>query len=242
MASLDKDSKLPLYCQLMDIIIEQVKEGELKPHDKIMSEREFCENYDVSRATVRQSINELLKEGYVYTMHGKGTFVSEQRFKQDLLKFYSFSEEMQKQNKTPTSKVLDFKVIVSDKKISKLLDVNEGEEVYSFTRLRLADNEPMMIESTYVPVKRFPGITESALNERPMYEIFTKEYDTEFTRAEESFMATSLKQHEMEILGLKEKIPSIIIERITYEKNKIIEYTKSIARGDKFKYSVVLKK
>ncbi len=80
----------------MDIIIEMIEEGNLQEDDRLPSERELCETYDVSRSTVRQAIQELEKEGYIYRLHGKGTFVSPERFKQDLLEFYSFTEEMKK--------------------------------------------------------------------------------------------------------------------------------------------------
>lgn len=81
------------------MILNDIEEGKLKEHDKLLSEREYCDLYDISRATVRQAILELEKNGYIYKQQGKGTFVSPQAFKQDLLKFYSFTDEMKKLGK-----------------------------------------------------------------------------------------------------------------------------------------------
>ncbi|MCR2044438.1 GntR family transcriptional regulator [Anaerosalibacter massiliensis] len=242
MKKVNKKSRIPLYYQLMDIIVEMIEIENLKEDDKLPSERELCEQYDVSRSTVRQAIQELEKEGYIYREHGKGTFVSPKKLKQDLLGFYSFTEEMKKMGKKPKSKVLNFKVIKCNEKIAKKMKLEIGDKVYEFTRLRLADNEPMMLETSYVPCNRFPDLTKKELQEKPMYDIFTGKYDASFTRAEEIFQSVLTRSFEAELLEYSEDFPSMMIERITYEKDVIIEYTKGIARGDRFKFHVILNK
>lgn len=242
MKKIDKQSRIPLYYQLMDIIIEMIEIENLKEHDRLPSERELCEKYDVSRSTVRQAIQELEKEGYIYREHGKGTFVSPQKMKQELLEFYSFTEEMKKIGKDPTSKVLDFKIIDSNEKIAKKMNLKIDSKVYKFTRLRLADDEPMMLETSYVPYHRFPNLTKDELQEKPMYDIFIEKYNISFTKAEEIFQSVLTRDFEAEYLKYPENYPSMMIERITYERNIIIEYTKGIARGDRFKYHVILDK
>lgn len=141
MKHINKHSRIPLYIQLMDILIEEM-ENELGEHEQLSPEREICSKYDVSRTTVRQAINELERDGYIYKVQGKGTFVSPKRVKQDLIKFYSFTEEMKKQGKIPFSKVLTFEVVEADRKLSGKLSIAEGSKVYVFSRLRLADNVP----------------------------------------------------------------------------------------------------
>lgn len=242
MSKIRKGDRVPLYYQLMDIIIADIENGKFKENDKLPSERELCELYDISRATVRQTIQELEKEGYIYKVHGKGTFVSSERFKQDLLKFYSFTEEMKKIGKVPSSKVLDFGIIEANEKIARKMKMDTGEKLYKFTRLRLADNKPIMLETSYIPYDRFIGITRNNLEKEAMYEIFTKKYNTVFSKAEESFQPVSTTEYEAELLKNQVGSPSMMIERTTYEENDIIEYTVGIARGDKFKYRVVLER
>lgn len=240
MKTVDKNNRVPMYYQLVDIIVELIETGVLEENKKIPSERELCTQYDISRATVRQAIQVLERDGYIYKKHGKGTYVSPKRMKQELLKFYSFTEEMKKLGKIPSSKVIDFQLITADEKIAKKMQTLEGEKLYKFTRIRLADEEPMMLETSYIPYERFPGILRGDLEENAMYDIFTKRYNAVFTKAEECFRTVSTRSNEAKILNIKKNAPSMMIERWTFEKEVIIEYTVGIARGDKFKYHVVL--
>ncbi|PLR75223.1 GntR family transcriptional regulator [Bacillus sp. V3-13] len=239
MKHIDKKSRIPLYIQLMDILIDEM-EHDLKEHEQLPSEREICTKYDLSRTTVRQAINELERDGYIYKVHGKGTFVSPKKVKQDLIKFYSFTEEMKKLGKMPTSKVLSFDIIDADKKIGKKLALPEGSKIYEFSRLRLADNVPMLLETSYVPYELFPGIERRDLETTALYDIFTNRFQTKITMAEELFTPVKTKESEAKLLNMPSSIPSLRIERFTYGIHGIIEYTSTIARGDKFKYSVRL--
>lgn len=241
--SIQKDSPLSLYYQLKQIIVDMIDKRELKENDKLPTEQELCNRFDISRATVRQALKELENEDYIYKIQGKGTFVSPKKFQQDLLKFYSFTEEMKKIGKKPTSKVLDFKIINVDRKIAEILQMVEGEKVYKFIRLRLANEIPMMLETTFIPYHLFPGIDKCMLEEKPLYTILIEKYQTVFSKAEEIFRPILLTEEEAEKLNYIKGGPAILLERITYnQSDSVIEYTKSVARGDKFKYHVVLKK
>ena len=125
--TVDKESPLSLYYQLKQIIIDKIENRELTENEKLPTEKELCDKYNISRATVRQALKELETEDYIYKIQGKGTFVSPKRYQQDLLKFYSFTDEMKKIGKTPTSKVLSFEVTTPSKKIADTLDINKHE-------------------------------------------------------------------------------------------------------------------
>ncbi|MEK3888623.1 GntR family transcriptional regulator [Bacillus sp. FSL K6-3431] len=237
---IEKDSRLPLYYQLMDIILEKIESGELKEHDKLPSERELCEVYNVSRTTVRQTMQELEKERLIYKQHGKGTFVSPKVIEQSLVKFYSFTEEMSKINKIPSSKVLAFEVINAGSSTAKKMGLTETDLLYKITRLRYADDEPMMYETSYAPISRFPNLKEEDLEKIPMYNLFRDKYHVMITKANERFKAVPTTESEANQLNIQKGEPSLFIERITYEHDSVIEYTVTIARGDKFTYSVEL--
>jgi len=241
MAPIDKNSKLPLYYQLSDLIKEKIETGEWPEHHKLPPERELCQMYGVSRATVRQAMQELEVNGYIYKEHGRGTFVKPLKIRQDLLRFYSFTEEMKKLGKVPSSRVIDFCVEKCSEKVAKKMELQPGENVYKFTRLRLADEEPMMLETTYVLYEPFPGITREKLENTPLYNVLTQEFGVSFTMAEERFVPVLTRENEAELLQNLPRSPSMMIERLTYNHNRIVEYTVGIARGDKFEYRVVLK-
>lgn len=237
---LDKDSRMPLYSQLMDILIYEI-ENNMQENEKMLSEREICEKYDVSRTTVRQAFSELEREGYIYKRHGKGTFVASKKYKQDLQGFYSFTEDMKKLGKKPSSKVLKFEILTASNDIVRKMKLSKEEMVYKFTRLRLADNEPMMIETTYVPYERFPGITKEELNKTALYDILRDKFSETLEYAEESFVPVLTNEEEAESLQVEVGSPSLKITRFSYNKHEnIIEYTISISRGDKFQYQLKL--
>ena len=239
MRIVDKNSRTPLYLQLMEIIIETI-ENNLEENEQIPSEREICEKCDVSRTTVRQALDELQKEGYIYKIHGKGTFVSPKRFNQDLISFYSFTEEMKKIGKNPSSEVTGFEIVQAGEKIGAKLKINSDELLYKISRIRKADNIPMMYETTYLPFYKFKDLIKEELIEKPMYEVMVKKYNVKITSAEEYFQPILTNKLQSLYLGIKEGSPSLKIERFTYENKEIIEYTVGVARGDKFKYRVKL--
>lgn len=238
---IDKRSRVPLYAQLIDIIVEKISSGEWKEFDKLPSERELCDMYDISRTTIRQAMIELENEGYIYKEHGKGSFVSPRTYTQSLVTFYSFTEEMKKLGKKPTAQMLSFEIIPAPNKVAKELGLGEAEDVYAFTRLRLADDEPIMYETSYLPYYQFPNLTEKELEMNSMYSIFRSKYNITITNANERFKAVGVGPVEAPYLMEKEGTPALRIERVAYFNGRAIEYTKSIARGDKFVYATELK-
>ncbi|MFD1037218.1 GntR family transcriptional regulator [Virgibacillus byunsanensis] len=237
---MDKTSKVPLYLQLMEGLVKKIDAQEYQEHEKLPSERELCEIYDLSRITVRQTLQELEREGYIYKLHGKGTFVSSKSFNQNLVKLYSFTEEMKAMGKTPTTQVISFQEIAIDERLAAKINLAPLDEVYQVVRLRLADEEPLMHEISYLPKKNFPDLTEKDLNQRPMYDVFYEDYQIRVTKAVERFSATSVRKEEADHLQTSVGQPAMLIKRFAYHHEDLIEYTISVARGDKFDYTVEL--
>ncbi|EQB38046.1 MULTISPECIES: GntR family transcriptional regulator [Virgibacillus] len=237
---MDKLSKVPLYLQLMENLIKQIDEQTYQEHEKLPSERELCAMYNLSRITVRQALQELEREGYIYKLHGKGTFVSASTFNQHLVKLYSFTEEMRKLGKTPSTRVLSFKEIAVEDRLAEKMNVQPLDEVYQVVRLRLADDEALMYETSYLPKKIFPYLTKEQLMRAPMYDVFSRDYQVVVTRALEKFSATSLRETEAGYLEVTAQQPAMLIRRFAYHNEQLIEYTVSVARGDKFDYTVEL--
>lgn len=232
--------KIPLYYQLAEIIIGEIESKGLKENSQLPTEREYCNKYNLSRATVRQAINYLEKKGYVYKVQGSGTFVSTRRLKQKLLKFYSFTEEMKKQGKNPESEILSLKIINSSEKISKELNLEKNEKVFELIRLRLADQEKIMYEKTYLPYKNFTTLTKKDLINNPLYDILQNRYKMVFTKAIERFTVGVSDSKVSTALLIPQGTPIIKLQRWTYVGLEIIEYTISSVKGDKFEFEVEL--
>lgn len=235
----DASSDKPLYLQMVDALEVKIRES-MAPNDKLFSERELTQLYGVSRITVRLALQELEKRGLVYRKHGKGTYVSEIREPAvDLSAAYSFTEQMKKMGKVPKTTILSFEEITTSEFIAKQLQVRIGDAVYELERLRLADGVPMMLERTYVPAASFPNLSEERLRQKPLYDIFADDYDQTIRLAEEEFYASIALDNEAKLLGIKSNSPVLHLLRKTYnDKNRIIEYTFSIARADQFRYKI----
>ncbi len=237
---IDKKSRIPLYVQLMNIILAQISSGELKELEQLPSERALCEKYDVSRTTVRQAMIELENEGHIFIQHGKGTFVSRRSYMQKLGKFYSFSEEIKKLGKEQTNKVISFEVKKSSKRIANKLEIGEQEEVLEFKRLRFVDGVPILFETTYLPNKLFPTMMKSDLEDKPLYDVMRNQFQLSIDRAVESFKADGLSSQVASYLQEKVGSPAMQIERIAYSNSQIVEYTVGIAHGEKYTFSIEL--
>ena len=225
MNTIDKESKIPLYIQLMNIIIYKI-EHFMHEDDQLDSERDICQKYDVSRTTVRQALDELEKKKYIYKVQGKGNFIAPKIVAQDLIKVSSFTDEMNKLGKKPASKLLAFE---------------KDSLVFKIIRLRLADDIPHIYEISYLPYDRFEGLTRELLGENPMYEVLKNNFKIKISSAEEILESILINKLEGIYLSIPQGNPALKIERITYDNDTVIEYTISIARADKFKYRVHLK-
>ncbi|ASN07286.1 GntR family transcriptional regulator [Virgibacillus necropolis] len=224
----------------MEDLIKKIKNQAYRENDKLPSERELCEIYDMSRITVRQALQELEREGFIYKLHGKGTFVAPKSYNQNLVKLYSFTEEMKEIGKKPTTNVVSFNEIAVDERLADKMNLEPLDEVFQVVRLRLADHEPLMYETSYLPKKLFPHLTKSDLEQKPMYDVFYEEYQVNVTKAVERFSATMIRKEEAAHLQMLPEQPAMLIKRYAYHDKNLIEYTISVARGDKFDYTVEL--
>lgn len=236
---LNKDGSIPLYDQLATILITYIEKN-LAVDEKMISEREICEKYNVSRTTVRYALEELEKMGFIYKRHGKGTFVSGLwKEKQNLSDFYSFTEQMKQLGKTPTTEILAFKTINASEYTAKKLSISEGERVHELKRLRKADGREMMVETTFIPYYLFQELSLEQLQTMSLYELFQQGYRQEIQYADEEIFASLTQDDEAELLKVPMNSACLRIFRTTYNQdNKIIEYTISAARGDQFTYKV----
>lgn len=232
-------SSQPLYYQLVDFLKNQI-ENKMAAHDKLPSERELERRFGVSRTTVRLALQELENDGYIYRRHGKGTFVSELSTQTaDLAGAYSFTEQMKKMGRKPQTQILSFEQIEADIEVADALQLSLGETVYKLKRLRLAEGEPMMVETSYLPVKPFLSLTQEQLAQKPLYDVFSEDFEQKIRLADEEFYASIATDENAEMLKVHSGSPVLHLVRLTYNmKNEVIEYTLSVARADQFHYKI----
>lgn len=234
-------SAMPLYHQLKETLSNRIEKGDWSVGDRIPLEAVLCKEYDVSRITVRQALTELRQQGLIVRQQGKGTFVSTPKIEQDLMGFYSFSDEFRRRGMQPRSETLEFAVLEKQNDFCRFLCLPETSKVYHFKRLRYANNTLMAIESTYLPFDYFVGLTADVLQKRALYDVMRSDYGIHPNLAEESFGAVLLQEEEAQLFDLLVGDPGLDIVRKAYSGSDCIEYTYSVIRGDKFRFHVDLR-
>jgi len=239
---LTEDSNIPLYHQLKNIIKAQIITGAIQPGDKIPSESELGERYGVSRITVRQAINSLVQEGYLYRKQGVGTFVTSLKLRRRLPRLYSFTEDMRELGLEPSSQVLEQKVVEADEEMAEILKLPPGDKrVNRLVRVRLANGEPILLERTFIPYYLCPDLTTEDLERGSLYSLLREKYNLLLDHAYETYEVGKVRKEEAKVLKCPSGFPAFVIERLTYLKTEIpVEWTKSVARGDRLRFTVRL--
>ena len=234
--------KTPKYLQIIDYIMQQINKKELKDGDKLPTEEELCSYFNVSRITVRNALNELESEGYILKKHGKGSYINAGITVMQLNALKGFTEEMKARGMSVTSKLINFQLIDADNIIAKKLHVEEKSKIYNIVRLRYVDNEPMAIETVYIPYFMCPNLNKYDTN-KSLYGILESVYNIYPVKADQCIEAGIANKKDHEFLNIKLRAPILKIERTSYLNNNVpLEYVTSIYRGDKYKFYVTLNK
>lgn len=235
---IDKNSPLPLYYQLEEHIKQTIQAEELLPGDALPSERELSENFQISRMTVRQAITNLVNKGFLFREKGKGTFVSNQKFEQNLQGLTSFTEDMKARQLVPGNKLLHFEIFPAEQEIKERLSLEEDELIYKIRRLRLANDEPIALETSYLPVKLIPGLTPDIL-EKSLYTYIEDELNLKIGHATQTVEAAVVNEEDIKHLNIKKGVPVLLIERETVLENGTpLEIVKSSYRADRYKFKI----
>jgi GntR family transcriptional regulator len=232
---LDSTSPIPLYYQLKQFIIDQITSGALKAGDRVPSEAEIGEQFKVSRTTVRQAYSELVNLGFLTRMHGKGTFVSLPRIQQRLTSLTSFSQDMRARSQHPGARILRFETIPAPGNVATPLQITVGKPVIILRRLRLADDTPIAVETSYLVHDLCSGILNEDLENQSLYEMLSQKYQVIPTRALQALEATSSPAEEARLLQIRKGGPVLHIQRTTFNQNGVpFEQVESYYRGDRY--------
>ncbi len=239
---INRQSPVPIYYQIEEHIKQLINTSQLKPGDAIPSEREFTEQFEVSRMTVRQAISNLVNEGTLVRLKGKGTFISEQKIEQPLQGLTGFTEEMTSRGLSPDTRLIGFDLIASPKEAALKLGINEHDPIYDIRRVRLADGLPMAVERLQISANLIKGLTEELVN-KSLYEYIEKTLQLKIGHANQIIEAVSVKEDEAKYLEVKKGSPILMIERNTFLANGTpLELVKSAYRADRYKFIVDLKR
>jgi GntR family transcriptional regulator len=237
MITINHKSKLPLYHQIYETLRKQILRGEKwKPGDMIPPESELVEHYGVSVITIRQALDKLSTQGLIYRQRGRGTFVAHQTLEQSTVRIVSFTQDMLQRGLKPSSRILSSRLVPASTEIAGKLDIAEGTELARLERLRLADNEPMGIETSHLVHRYCPGVlTRHDYASASLSDALERDYGIRNSSAKQVIRAISASPEIAHSLSIPPKSAVLFIERVTYSQDDIpVEFLRIHYRGDRY--------
>jgi GntR family transcriptional regulator len=236
---IDPDDFVPRYHQLANILRDQIIDGKLQAYEAIPSERQLEKLYSVSRTTIRQAIDLLVHQGYLYREHGRGTFVSPRKLQKGISELTSFTEDMRQRGLEPGQEILEIGMVTAPEKIHQRLELPAGQnQVLHIERLRLGDGEPMGLQTSYYNLPDGQTISlEELTREGSIYKILQEKLHIIPTEADETLEVTLANDREASLLKIETGSPLLMSERTTYSQfRRVFEFVKILYRGDRYRY------
>ena len=238
--SFGKQTPLPKYYQLREALREQI---ELLQADQLIpSESELCQIYGVSRITVRKALNDLVHQGLLYTVQGKGTFVSPHKFRvlwaQETAGFHA---DMTQRGFSVTVRVLEQKLVPADERVAAELDLRRGDRVVKIVRLRFVDHEPFDIATNYLPASLFPGLENEDLTNASLYALMRTKYGVQLNHGTRLAEAAHCSAEEARLLHVKTAVPLLVMHSTMYDvQGRPVEHGVAKQRGDRAQVEIAV--
>ena len=227
----------PLYIQIAETFANRIMSGDLKPGDRLPPERDLCQMLNVSRMTLRQALNELELRGLLSRRQGDGTYIAEPKIERNATKLVAFTDALRQKGYHPSAKILLFDQRLADERISNDLHIPLAGSVFYYQRLRLVNQEPLMLEKCFLPVSRFKGLEKFDLENRSVYEILRNEYGVRIDHSHQSLEAVLADEYEAGLLSVQPGAAMMLQHRLAYDvEGNPIECGDDIYRGDRFTF------
>lgn len=218
-----------------------IAEG-LGPNDKLPSERELCELWDMNRTTLRSAIKTLLAEGKLYNKVGSGTFVAPPKLTRNLQDMLPFSTLVAQADRRLSTRLLSKRIMECNKKVSLRLDVPLGRRIFELVRLRSVDGKPVLIETCFLDALRFPAIDGFDYEANSLYGILERSYGTVVSRGQEQLCLTYASGEEAKLLEVPDGEPLFHLTGTAgADDGPPVEFFDSVLRTDRIRFASVLR-
>lgn len=231
------ETSIPLYVQIAESLLDRIESGELRPGDRLPPERDLSQTLEVNRMTVRRALQVLELQGLLMRRQGDGTYVTAPKIERQAGNLVPFTKGMQRRGYTPGAEVITFERRPAEPSVAKELQLPVSTPVYTIRRLRLINQEPVMLERFTLPVRRVPGLERYDLASRSVYEVMETEYGISVTRARQSLEPVVAAEYEAELLRVNPGAPLMLEQRLSFDQDdQPIEYGNDLYRGDRFRF------
>lgn len=228
------------HMRVKNALRARIESGEYAENSRILPERALCEEFRVSRTTIRQALQDLENSGYILRHQGRGTYVKPHVIEQPLSSVYSFAEELRKQNIIPGTRMLSLNTILAQKPVEDMLMVKPGTLLRVVCRLRLANDMPYVYETSYLPAEYLGTATSEEISVNGLYNTLYKHSGIRIDKATETFEAILAPNYVVEALGRKGVLSVMQLDRVAYSDGKPVEYCSAYVCGDKYRFHVTL--
>lgn len=217
----------------LELILEYIIENNLKAGDKLPSERQLSQLWDINRMTVRNAIQKLANEHVLTIKPGLGSFIAQKRLVRNLQDTYGFYESADNSSRTINTVVLELSAIEANKDLGQKMELSIGSPIFKLVRLRYLDDIPTSYPIVYVDANKFSGFLNIDLEGKSFYKEIKRIYDIESYDGEQSISITYCSEEEAKLLGLDEGSPVLFISGVSRtEDGEIFEYFKELVRSD----------
>lgn len=242
MELINREDHQKLYLQLYDILKKKIESEEWAINSQIPTEEELCTMFSVSRATVRTAVLELVRHGYLKRQQGKGTFIFKNVVSEGLSMLTSFRESLFEESLNFSTSLLARTVMMPVDDLDVRLDIPPDKHIIYIKRLRLTDNEPVLLQESYIPYHISPLLLEDDIEHNSLLELFEKKYGIRITRVRNHIDIAYLSAEEGRILGLPENSAAILLTQYFHSGETLFMYTRSVKRPDRFQISIELER
>ncbi len=237
MAELFPLSPVPLYSQLKELLRTRILDGTYPPLSRMPSEAELGKAFDVSRITVRQALGDLQKEGLIFKIHGKGTFVAKPKAFQNVSTLQGLGESMSQHGYEVINRLRSFKTVPANAQVAARLQLAEGENVVQIKRARLVNRELVSLEITWLPEAVGLRLEKADLVSRDIFLILENDCALPLGHADLAIDAILADAELAGALEVEEGSPVMRIERLTHTADGApLDYEHLYYRGDAFQY------
>ena len=237
---LDHQSSQPFYQQLQKQLLALIESGALAPGQNLPAERALADLLQISRTTVKRCYDELREEDVLST-HGRGGTIVQgpKSIIPEMGRLKGFTEEMQEQGMTPSTQLLERKV-VQDRTLASMFGRPAAATFLNVVRVRLADKQPMSREVAWYDLTLAPAMADWD-GQGSAYAYLQGACRIRFTSSEQSIEAVMSSTEESQIFGFSQSSPCLLIKRkIFSDRQQLVEYVEGTFRGDAYAYRLKL--